>query len=212
MARELPGSNSGEVVLSERTIMAVVSDLIKTGLTVEQQMLVNELALAVAGARQISDYERERKRAYRKMSRTVPDKRKEPKEKYILNNKPLGKGGVGEKPFVPDTFDAFWQAYPRKVGKGEARKAYRNALKRATAEQILAGAQRYAASKPDPQFTKHPGPWLNADRWLDEPDKSNVVSIRSSPRWQDVQFDYKQKYGAEAFKRYCEDCEKARTP
>jgi hypothetical protein len=75
-------------------------------------------------------------------------------------------------------FESFWAVYPRKIGKGAARKAYRNALKRASAEEIAAGAKAYAASKPDPQYTAHASTWLNADRWLDEPDHkpSTVLS------------------------------------
>jgi hypothetical protein len=75
-------------------------------------------------------------------------------------------------------FENFWTHFPKKVGKGSARKAYRNALTRASAEEILAGAKRYAASKPDPQYTKHPSTWLNADCWLDEEGK--VISFRAS--------------------------------
>ena len=69
---------------------------------------------------------------------------------------------------APNGFDDFWKEYPRKVGKGSARKAYTNALKTASPEEILAGVKRYVATSPDPKFTKHPGPWLNDQRWLDE--------------------------------------------
>ena len=78
----------------------------------------------------------------------------------------------------PNYFDEFWAVYPRKIGKGAARKAYGNALKRATVEEILTGAKRYAATKPDPQFTKHASTWLNADCWLDEPDKPHLKTIQ----------------------------------
>jgi hypothetical protein len=75
-------------------------------------------------------------------------------------------------------FDEFWGVYPLKVGKGAARKAYRHALTRASSAEILAGAKRYAASKPEPKFTAHPTTWLNADRWLDEAAKpSSNVSL-----------------------------------
>ena len=74
----------------------------------------------------------------------------------------------------PQGFDAFYKQYPRKVGKREAEKAYRAAIKRgADPGAILNGALRYAAKIerehiPE-RYVKHPGPWLNADRWLDEP-------------------------------------------
>jgi hypothetical protein len=55
------------------------------------------------------------------------------------------------------------------VGKRAAQKAFLAALKRATAEDVIAGAERY---RDDPQrkpdFTKHATTWLNGDCWLDE--------------------------------------------
>lgn len=70
----------------------------------------------------------------------------------------------------PDAFAEFWSTYPRKEAKRPARTAYDRALKRATAERILAGATRY---RDDPNreaaFTALPASWLNADRWDDEP-------------------------------------------
>ena len=67
-------------------------------------------------------------------------------------------------------FDAFWRAYPRREGKGAARRAWDKAIRRTRAEDIIAGAMRYAA---DPNrvdaFTAHASTWLNADRWTDEP-------------------------------------------
>src|SRR5690606_19428118 len=44
-----------------------------------------------------------------------------------------------------DAFDEFWAAYPRRVGKGAARKAWAKATKKAAPEEIIAGARRYAA-------------------------------------------------------------------
>ena len=68
------------------------------------------------------------------------------------------------------SFDEFWEIYPRKVGKREAEKAYAKALTVASAEEILAGAQKYAT---DPNrvdtFTAHPTTWLNQGRWSDAP-------------------------------------------
>ncbi|MDE3791711.1 DUF1376 domain-containing protein [Sinorhizobium meliloti] len=73
---------------------------------------------------------------------------------------------------IGDEFDLdFWPVYPRKVGKGQAIKAYRAARKRASAEEITSGAKRYASDRSgqDPSFTKHPATWLNGQCWLDEP-------------------------------------------
>lgn len=67
----------------------------------------------------------------------------------------------------PGGFADWWAAYPRKVGKDAARKAYSAALKRASAADLLAGLKR-AKFSDDPQFIPHPSTWLNAGRWQDE--------------------------------------------
>lgn len=68
------------------------------------------------------------------------------------------------------TFEDFYRAYPRHEGVGAARTAWAKAIKKADPAAILAGAQRYAADpNRSPEFTKTPGPWLNAERWADEP-------------------------------------------
>ncbi len=74
-------------------------------------------------------------------------------------------------PSDDELFEEFWAACPKRTGKGEARKAYGRALKRASAAAILEGMRRYAEETrgTEPRFLKTPGPWLNADRWLDEP-------------------------------------------
>jgi hypothetical protein len=71
-----------------------------------------------------------------------------------------------------DGFAAFWQAYPRRVARGAAEKAYHRVIRNreATEAEVLAGAMRYAAQRggEDPEFTKHPATWLNGKCWMDE--------------------------------------------
>jgi hypothetical protein len=120
--------------------------------------------------------ERDRKRAYRERMLS-PDGRDNgttpPLSPPMINNStpliptPKTIKSTTDEPL----FEGFWAAYPKKVGKGAALKAYRHALKRASHAEILAGAKAYAASKPDPQYTAHASTWLNADRWLDEPER-----------------------------------------
>jgi hypothetical protein len=66
-------------------------------------------------------------------------------------------------------FEDFWAAYPRKIGKDAARKAFANAKKRAPIEAIAAGLNS-ARWPTDPQFIPHPATWLNQGRWQDDPD------------------------------------------
>lgn len=79
--------------------------------------------------------------------------------------------GAGPRPADDPDFDAFWAAYPRRVDKKPARKAWRAARRRAPAAQIIAGAAEYArqvrAAGIQPRFVKHPSTWLNADGWTE---------------------------------------------
>jgi len=64
-------------------------------------------------------------------------------------------------------FDAFWKAYPRKVGKGAAQKAWAVAVRKADPDRIIEGVERYPWPD-DPAFVPHASTWLNGQRWEDE--------------------------------------------
>ena len=92
------------------------------------------------------------------------------RETYI--SPPLFADEAKTAPRVADhEFDRFWTQYPRKVAKPAAQRAWRVALKKASASEIIAGALRYSAERhgQDPTYTKHPSTWLNGECWADEP-------------------------------------------
>src|SRR5690606_589115 len=70
-------------------------------------------------------------------------------------------------------FDAFWDAYPRKTGKKDARRKWETAIKRegATSAQLLTAAQRFAAlcraNRTETRFIPHPATWLHQGRYED---------------------------------------------
>jgi hypothetical protein len=71
-------------------------------------------------------------------------------------------------------FDEFWEAWPNKVGKPAARKAYKAAAKRHNGldpfdTELMAGMQRYIAEKPVDRPWLNPATFLNQERWLDQP-------------------------------------------
>jgi hypothetical protein len=76
-------------------------------------------------------------------------------------------------------FLEFWDVYPRKRNKRAALLAYRRANRRANADAILEGAERY---RDDPnredEFTQHPSTWLNGDGWEDEPLPARIDRTR----------------------------------
>ena len=73
---------------------------------------------------------------------------------------------------VEEYFDIFWKAYPRKTGKGDARKKFAKALTKTSFENIMAALGKVKASaqwkKDDGQFVPYPATWLNQERWDDE--------------------------------------------
>jgi hypothetical protein len=76
-----------------------------------------------------------------------------------------------------DGFEEFYAAYPRRVAKLAALKAYIKAIKVTTPDVIIAGARRYARERQgqDDQFTKHPSTWLNGGCWNDKPKRNGGV-------------------------------------
>lgn len=66
------------------------------------------------------------------------------------------------------TFGEFWKAFPRRVGKLAALKAWDKALRISEPEEIIAGIQPYIRNKPDYADFCHPATFLNQGRWLDE--------------------------------------------
>ena len=73
---------------------------------------------------------------------------------------------------VVSDFDAFWSIYPRKVGKGAAKKSFERAILKTDLKTILDAveAQRQSPQwqRDGGQFIPHPATWLNQERWDDE--------------------------------------------
>lgn len=85
-----------------------------------------------------------------------------------------GKGtGKGSAADAAENFRTFWDAYPRKIDKRKAEKAYQAALKRgASPGMILKAAQLYAEDRAggDLRYVKHPTSWLNAGAYDNDPE------------------------------------------
>lgn len=83
----------------------------------------------------------------------------------------------------PRGFAEFWAAYPAKVGKAAARKAFPRAVKAAGGDPdaIVFGLKaRLHLFPPDPQFIPNPATWLNQGRWDDDPDTLFARTQRSN--------------------------------
>jgi len=67
-----------------------------------------------------------------------------------------------------DAFDPWWDQYPRKVGKGQARRAYAAAAKKVSHKVLLAAVIAYPFDLSRPEYIPHASTWLNGERWADE--------------------------------------------
>ena len=72
-------------------------------------------------------------------------------------------------------FDEFWKRYPRKVGKGDARRAFEKALKKVELPFLLAALDLQKRGWDDPKFIPFPATWLNGERWDDEIKTDSVL-------------------------------------
>lgn len=70
----------------------------------------------------------------------------------------------------PERFDEFWNVYPRKVGKGQARNAWAKAVGKVADPQTIVDAAKAQANTlaSKGEFCPHPSTWLNGERWSDE--------------------------------------------
>jgi len=91
-------------------------------------------------------------------------------------------------------FESWWKDYPRKVGKGAARREWEKAVKLATPEEIHAGLMRNLAwlqgeyRGPAQDFRPHPRTWLHQERWEDDLSPpvttENMVDLALQAKWE----------------------------
>lgn len=86
-------------------------------------------------------------------------------------------------------FDTVYRAYPRRVARGAAERAYRAALRKADALTILIGVQRFAENesrrRTEARFIPHLATWLNAERWADESAVEAACNEQQGGSWFD---------------------------
>lgn len=72
---------------------------------------------------------------------------------------------------VASDFDAFWKAYPKKIGKKDALRAWKRAKDIPPIEEVIESVRVHAASdqwkKDGGQFIPNPATWINQGRWED---------------------------------------------
>lgn len=158
---------SGHLGCSLRKWKAIRSDLVGRGkLIVSGEFLTNyraEKELQTLSKHQDKQAENSRKPRKNKGLQKPRQSHTEPEPYIDTNVSIIYLGG----------FDDFWQAYPRKVGKETASKAYTKAVRKTDHETIMAGlrAQLPKMNETEKQFIPHASTWLNQGRWQDEPEQ-----------------------------------------
>jgi len=96
---------------------------------------------------------------------------------------------------MSDEFDLWYYGdgdggYPRKEARGDARKAFVQARRIASLDELVEGRKKYAAEKrgTERQFIKLPATWLRAECWCDDfTEEPNPV--------RDMGIDERREYG-----------------
>lgn len=124
-----------------------------------------------------SDSSTDRVRAHRQKAKQDKDSQEDYQDETLQKRKGNGLEKRREEKNKDTSLDAmfeeFWTAYPKKVSKAAALKAYRKIKPSESLQaEILAAVSRAKTSvdwsKDDGQFIPYPASWLNARRWEDE--------------------------------------------
>jgi hypothetical protein len=106
-------------------------------------------------------------------SKPLASQEQEQEQEQEKKPKPSSSSGADGGRSEPKSFDQFYAAYPRKVGKQDAQKAWAKLKPNAELFALILGAiesQKAGADwlRDDGQYIPHPATWLRAGRWLDE--------------------------------------------
>jgi len=105
----------------------------------------------------------------------------------VSSPSPSGNGATGvnseESARETTAFEKFWDAYPRKEGKGAAEKAFAKQSGHLDAMLLALTVQRQSRQWLDSggQFIPHPSTWLNQRRWEDS--GVDVPTPKVVPDW-----------------------------
>lgn len=85
-----------------------------------------------------------------------------------------------------DDFETFWKAYPRKIAKGDARKAWLQTAKiRPDLDLVLKAVSEARKHWDNPAFIPYAATWLRAERWDDCYD-TEVLTVAETKAWHET--------------------------
>lgn len=106
------------------------------------------------------------------------------------------------QPDYPADFEEFWQAYPRKVHKGDALRAWKSTRDvRPPLPRLVDAIERARRSEQwrdeGGRFIPHPGRWLRAHGWADEMSPKGST-VKAQQRMEDLRRRREERERAEA--------------
>lgn len=120
-------------------------------------------------------YQSESHKVSSEATKTRPRPDHQPTTKQTQKNKRINK-----KYDYPDAFEAFWFAYPKKVGKMAAYNAWKKHKRHFTTDKILRSVHTHKKSKDwkkdGGQYVPNPSTYINQHRWEDD-----LTSEQSTP-------------------------------
>lgn len=106
---------------------------------------------------------------------------------------PRGQASRPVRKKYTDGFGEFWKAYPRRVNKAKAFRAWKSAVETVSEETLIDAAKRYAAYHDavgtDQQYIKHPTTWLNGGEWDSVPAVPSLLRKPPSPEYESLHID-----------------------
>lgn len=105
----------------------------------------------------------------RKIHVERPENSRRTAGKRLPTNRPLT---THEPSINQQSFDEWWEVWPKKVAKGAARTAYKSAMKKTTHDNLMActraAVRIWERDRTEKKFIPFPATWLNQERWEDE--------------------------------------------
>jgi phage replication O-like protein O len=95
-------------------------------------------------------------------------------DQKVVSKKTHTKDTITKDSLYTSNFLKFWSSYPKKIGKGEAFKAYKNIKEpRPSLKTIIQSVQDHEKTDQwkDKRFIPNPATWINQRRWEDEIEK-----------------------------------------
>lgn len=96
-----------------------------------------------------------------------------------LLESPVLATATAKVPSTEDEFEQWYAAYPRKMARGAALKAFKAARKKVSHEVLMTGLAGYLnrVRGSEARFIAYPASWLNAERWADEADAETQARV-----------------------------------